>query len=122
MRGIVIRQPWIDYIFEGKKTWEIRGRNTNIRERIALIQSQTGLIVGTVELIDSKLLSLSEYQASIQFHCIEDCSVAPYEKTHAWFLKNAVRFQKPIPYKHPQGAVIWVSLDEYEEVILQRTA
>jgi len=34
MRGLIIAEPWIDYILEGKKTWEIRGTSTKIRERI----------------------------------------------------------------------------------------
>lgn len=28
----------------------------------------------------------------------------------AWVLENAIRYDTPIPYEHPQGAVIWVSL------------
>jgi hypothetical protein len=26
-------------------------------------------------------------------------------------MADAVRFETPIPYRHPQGAVIWVRLD-----------
>ena len=31
MKALVIKQPWVDYILNGKKTWEIRGSNTKIR-------------------------------------------------------------------------------------------
>lgn len=34
MKGLIIKSPWTDYIFEGKKIWEIRGRNTKIRGQI----------------------------------------------------------------------------------------
>ncbi len=34
MRGLIIKQPWIDYTFNGEKPFDIRGRAVNIRERI----------------------------------------------------------------------------------------
>ena len=61
MKGLIIKAPWIDYILSGKKTWEIRGCNTKIRGEIALIQSGTGKIYGTVELVDSLELDLHTY-------------------------------------------------------------
>jgi hypothetical protein len=33
-----------------------------------------------------------------------------YKQPHAWELRDAVLFSQPIPYIHPQGAVIWVNL------------
>ncbi|PLS18982.1 hypothetical protein CVD28_00850 [Bacillus sp. M6-12] len=113
-KGLIIKKPWINLILEGKKTWEIRGSNAKIRGEIALIQSGTGKVFGTVELIESKELSLEQYQSSEAFHCIpeEMTKVAPYKKIHAWVLQNPKRFHEPIPYQHPQGAVIWVNLRE----------
>ena len=112
MKGLVIKSPWIDLIFKGEKTWEIRGSNTKIRGKIALIKSGTGMIYGTAELVDCKKLSLKEYQASKNYHCIpeEVTANAPYKTIHAWVLQNPVLYDKPQPYKHPQGAVIWVNL------------
>jgi hypothetical protein len=116
MKGLLIKSPWIDYIFEGKKTWEIRGSNTKIRGTIALIKSGSGKIFGTVELIDCLKLSLDEYQQAEDFHCVpkEQCSKEPYRKTHAWVLRNPRLFETPFPYVHPSGAVIWVDLSEHE--------
>jgi hypothetical protein len=34
------------------------------------------------------------------------------QNTHAWILTNPQLFAEPVPYKHPQGAVIWVNLPE----------
>ncbi|MBP1309253.1 hypothetical protein JOD82_002273 [Paenibacillus sp. 1182] len=118
LKGLIIRRPWIDYIFDGFKTWEIRGSKTKIRGRIALIQSQSGLIMGTADLVDCKELSLVEYQQSEAHHCIKDCTMAPYKNIYAWVLSNAVRFETPISYVHPQGAVIWVNLDDHEGLSL----
>jgi len=35
-----------------------------------------------------------------------------YEDLYAWVLEDVVPFKKPVPYKHPSGAVTWVTLDE----------
>ena len=72
-RAISIRQPYVELILQGKKTEEYRSMPTNIRERVYLYASRrpaedeeegwgeagfevgelpTGLIVGTVEIVD----------------------------------------------------------------------
>lgn len=112
MKGLVIKSPWIEMILQGKKTWEIRGSNTKIRGKIALIKSGSGKIFGTVDVVDSFAVDLTMYQNEKNMHQIQDVSVLPYPKTHAWILENPVIFDEPIPYVHPQGAVIWVNLEE----------
>lgn len=62
MKGLVIKQPWIDYILSGNKIWEIRSTNTNIRGKIELIQSGSGLVVGSCEIVDSKELTIESYR------------------------------------------------------------
>ncbi len=108
MKGLIIRLPWIDFILDGVKSWEIRGSNTNVRGQIALIQSGTKTIVGVVELVDSRPLSLEEYQAAEAFHCIRTTDALPYPKTYAWVLANPRPLAQPVPYVHPMGAVIWI--------------
>lgn len=114
MKGLVIKEPWIDFILNGRKVWEIRGANTKIRGKIALIKSGTGMIFGTVNLVDSKKLGVLEYQNSEDKHCIKntECNLLPYKNIYAWVLENPVIFKNPIQYKHPHGAVIWVNLDD----------
>jgi len=113
MKGLLIRTPWIDYILDGKKTWEIRGRNTTIRGRIALIRSQSGLVVGEADLVDCIPLDLSEYANTSDKHMVPKTEIdcLPYPSTYAWVLTNSKRYPEPIEYKHPSGAVIWVNLD-----------
>lgn len=31
---------------------------------------------------------------------------------YAWVLKDVVELKNPVPYKHPRGAITWVTLDE----------
>ena len=110
MKALIIKQPWIDYILEGKKTWEIRGCNTKVRGKIELIQSGSGLIVGSCEIVDSIEITLEEYKQEVHKHKICNIDMLPYSTTYAWVIKNAKRYAKPKKYKHPQGAIIWVNL------------
>jgi hypothetical protein len=114
MKGLIIQSPWIDLILQGQKIWEIRSRNSTKREKIALIKSGTGLILGTVDLVNSKKLTLQEFQETEKFHCIgkEKSIILPYKNIYAWEFQNPIFFDKPIPYIHPQGAVIWVDLQD----------
>lgn len=114
MKGLLIKEPWIDMILNGEKTWEIRGTNTKQRGTIGLIKSGTGQVFGTVEIVDSQPLSKSVYEKSTKQHGIpkEDCKQMPYTRTYAWVLRNPVLYEEPIPYTHPLGAIIWVDLDK----------
>ncbi|GEN52382.1 ASCH domain-containing protein [Halobacillus faecis] len=114
MKGLLIKEPWIDMILNGEKTWEIRGTNTKQRGTIGLIKSGTSQVFGTVEIADSLPLTTPVYEKSTGLHGIpeEDCQQMPYKRTYAWVLQNPVLYEEPIPYTHPLGAVIWVDLDK----------
>jgi hypothetical protein len=51
-RGLLVKSPHIDRILARRKTWEIRGTRTSVRELIALIRIGSGQIVGTCEIVD----------------------------------------------------------------------
>lgn len=118
-KGLLVKQPWVDRILNGYKTWEIRGSKTHIRGTIAIIQSKSGCIQGYVDLVDCLgPLTYTQMDNNHHKHNIETVNrmykpekdkYMPYPKTYAWVLQNAKRI-KPIKYTHPQGAVIWVNL------------
>ena len=110
MKALIIKKPWIDYILEGKKIWEIRGHSTKIRGEIELIQSGSGLVVGKCALVDCIEVSLNDYQNNKNNHCIINTEKMPYRKTFAWVINDAQRYSAPRKYKHPKGAMIWVNL------------
>ena len=112
MKGLIIKKLWLDLIFEGKKSWEIRGCNTKIRGKIALIQSGSGNVVGECELVDCKQLNLCDYQNNVDKHQVVNTINLPYPKTFACELQNARRYAEQKPYRHKCGAVIWVNLDD----------
>lgn len=111
MKGLIIKKPWIDYILNGDKVWEIRGIKTKTRGKIELIQSGSGLVVGCCEIVDCIEITLQNYKQNVNKHCVANTDALPYKNTYAWVLKNPKRYEQPRKYKHPNGAIIWVNLD-----------
>lgn len=115
--ALVIKEKWLDKILSEKheelKNWEIRGSRTTKRGKILLIQSGSGKIMGCAELTGCTGLDLVDFITHENHHRIPTeihHNKLPYDDTFAWILKGAKRFSTPIPYEHPQGAVIWVKI------------
>ena len=112
MRGLIIQREFLDLILSGRKDWELRGTGSSIREKIALIESGSGSVVGRAILSDALgPLTLGELRANARhLGCKRSEVVKPYAKTFAWVLTRAKRLARPVKYRHPQGAIIWVNL------------
>lgn len=110
-RALIIGEPWISKILSHEKTWEMRSRKTNIRGRIGLIRKGSGLIVGDAYLSNSVTIIKNKLHVVSQYHCIDYNSNQELLKYHvAWELMSVNKYDKPIPYEHPRGAVIWVKV------------
>jgi len=124
MRALVVKEPWISYILgleripglrKGiKKTWELRSRNTRIREKIGLIRKGSGLIIGTAVLIDSLPMKEKDLIPHRAKHGEPPKNFRSDSENieWVWVLKGAQPLETPIPYKHPRGAVTWVTIPE----------
>lgn len=113
LNAVPIRAPFVDWILDGKKTWEIRTRSTNIRGRIGLIKSKSLTVVGTCEIVDV-LGPLTA--AMIQKNARSKINEAPRDCAdcvgqYAWVLGDVRRILQPVPYTHPSGAVVWVKVN-----------
>lgn len=110
-KALIVKECWGNLILDGKKLWEIRGTRTGIKGRIGIIFSGTGMIHGSIDIVSSSVLLKEDFVKFKDLHHIQ-CSFEelPYEKPHIWYLMDAIRFTEPVPYCHPQGAVIWVNL------------
>jgi hypothetical protein len=110
-RGLLILKEPLDQILDGSKIWEIRGKATTLRGPIALIESKSGHVVGTCSLEGVVgPLSLADLRANAAITGFLPDAL-PYPTTYGWVLASARRLPKPVPYRHPMGAVIWVKLD-----------
>jgi hypothetical protein len=115
-KALIIKKEWLDLILLGKKTFEVRGGNTKIRGRIGLIESGSGLIVGECELINSLMIDNGNIKDVLTKSCIvnEEIISVMYKNPHAWELNNALKYNQPLKYKHPKGAIIWIDLKKQD--------
>ena len=113
-RGLVIAEPWIDHILEGRKDWEMRSTATSVRGWFGLIRKGSGQIEGLARLVGcGPALSQAEMIAHVDRHRIPEKMIrsgAVTKWTIPWKLGDIMRLEEPVPYEHKSGAVTWVSL------------
>ena len=109
MKALIVKKEWLDKIFDEGKIWEMRATRTRITGKIGLIESGTGLIMGEAEITGCSERPVPKHKDLIKYHKVENLELLDKWKW-AWFLSGAKRYDKPKPYKHPRGAVIWVNL------------
>jgi len=108
-RALILKEPWAGLVVTGKKTVELRTMaTTKIGQEIYIAKSGTKSLVGKVTIKACRRLTEQEYLD------LADQHLAPghptNKKIYGWFLSDAVAFSSPRPYKHPQGAQIWVKI------------
>lgn len=111
-RSLIVDEPWLEMILAGDKDWEMRSRATAVRGTVGLIRKGSGLVVGSVDIIDSlPACSLEEMLAHQHRHRIPTERLQDLASwRHPWVLSSACRWAQPVPYRHPQGAVVWVRM------------
>ncbi len=121
-RALGIKQPWVELILRGIKTLEIRSLATNVRGPIYLYASRrqaaepharraaeqhrvlpdeliTGMIVGSVHLIDCRPVTPRDASAA----CLPEEML---QTQYAWVLTHPQRFSQPRPVQFlPYG--VW---------------
>lgn len=113
-RGLIIKERPLNKIFEHKKLWEIRSSNTNIRGKIFLIQSGTKMILGECRIIDCIKLDENMFENNRSIHFShKKYSELLYKTPYAWVIdeKSIKKYEQPVQYEHPSGAIIWVNLE-----------
>jgi len=122
--GLIIREPWISLILDGKKDWELRSTATKIRGDIALIAAGTGCVVGVATLTGTtQKLSRLALLFNRAHHRLNKKMLKSKETTKwniAWVLKNSRRLKTPVAYRHPSGAVVWIKFDQDTQVKIMR--
>jgi hypothetical protein len=115
-KGLIIDDPWIGYILDGSKTWEMRSTGASHRGWFGLIRKGTGAVWGVARLVESGVaLSQEEMIASFEKHLIPSDMIRTGQVakwTTPWKLADIRKLSSPVPYRHKSGAVTWVELDE----------
>lgn len=119
-RLLVVAEPWASLLVDGDKTWELRTTSTKVRGPAGIAAKGTGTIIGAVELVavhgPFTRAGIAPYE---HLHRVPASSTSTYsgpKGLYAWEMTGAVRFETPVPYRHPQGAVIWVLLETAIEI------
>lgn len=114
MKGLIIREPWIGMILAGRKTWEMRSRQTSYRGRVGLIRKGTGMVVGVAEIVDSlPPLNSAGFHAARENHGIppeKDVEVLHAGWVYPWALRDVRILRHQVSAGQKPGAVIWVTL------------
>lgn len=113
MDGLIIKKEWLDLILSGRKTLEIRGRDTKkVGQTIYLLESGTHRIRGTCKISEAFPICASpHWNQEKSRHCVDvswEEVIKVYKVPYAWELSEVVEWEKISYYKHPKGAVIWV--------------
>ena len=110
MDGLIVKEPYIDWILSGDKTIELRGFNTSKRGKIALIKSGTGLVIGTVEIINTFIIeTTNQYEKLRPRHCVgAERNNIRYKELWAWELRNPTVLEQPVKYSYKKGQQVWV--------------
>jgi hypothetical protein len=88
-----------------------------VREKIALIRGGSGTLVGTATLTDCLgPFTFDDLAPRRGMHGVAPEQLRGFTEKYrnrafAWVLEDVRTLLKPVPYQHPSGAVIWVSLD-----------
>ncbi|HEX7840571.1 MAG TPA: ASCH domain-containing protein [Kofleriaceae bacterium] len=116
MRALSVRQPWAELILRGRKIIECRSRPTRVQERVWIYAARgvvhltpiyprtdpridaaglpRGVLVGSVEIVNSRPLRRSDRKAA----CLE----VDFDG-YAWILAHPKRLAVPMkPVRHPQ--------------------
>lgn len=120
--GLIIDQPWIVYILQGGKTWELRSTACSRTGPVALIRKVSKTIVGFAHFTGAKgPLSKSDLIHHLDDHCVpaERILQDDYKWLYAWTQEQVVALDEPIPYIHKNGAVIWIELDDNAKRLIQ---
>lgn len=112
-QALIIDEPWIGLIMAGQKTWEMRSRATTKRGPVALVCKGSGQIVAIARIADClEPVSATGMADTFDRHRIPQAMVEGdgYKWFTPWVLADVQVFDRPVPYRHPPGAVTWVNL------------
>ena len=106
--GLNIMEPYISYILDGSKSWEIRSESTTRQGLICLVNS--GKVYGTVCLKECVEINVKDLKDNHQLHQLDDdwmtrCS--KWTKIYAWVLTSPQRLEHPRRFAWKLGCVTW---------------
>jgi hypothetical protein len=114
MRGLLVRQPWLDLILSGAKVWELRSRPTRKRGKIFLVDMLPGgrwvvrgSVRGSVRIVRVVKLTRRRFARGRRKHRVRTYA---RQFQYAWVLAEPRRLRTARRVPRKPGAVVWVRL------------
>lgn len=115
-KALIIADPWISLILSGQKDWEMRSTSASHRGWFGLIWKGLGAVYGVARLVDVKPAQSPEQMIeAFESHRIPEEMIRSGEVSTwntPWVLADVRRLTTPVRYRHKNGAVTWVNLEE----------
>lgn len=115
-KALIVADPWIEYLLNGTKDWEMRSSGASHRGWFGLIRKGSGAVHGVARLVDvGAPLTPEQMITNFAHHRIPESMIRSGEVAKwntPWKLADVQRLARPVPYRHKSGAVTWVELDE----------
>ncbi|MDW8084240.1 MAG: ASCH domain-containing protein [Candidatus Caldarchaeum sp.] len=105
MEGLIVKQPFANRIITGRKKRELRlwpPPTNRMNRKIYLLSG--GYALGIVKIVGVE--GPARRVRSLRLKGVRNKAAIRYR--YAWLLKVVKKFRKPVRYKHPRGAQVWV--------------
>ena len=103
-RVMVVKQPWLDCILDGRKTLEIRGSKAKTG---AIWVGMQGKVYARAFIADAFTMTAEEFRARKDQHLWEEDWPLPYARLCGLQLTNVRPLPSPLSYWRPGAAIGW---------------
>ena len=115
MHGLTMMRIYAEEILSGRTSFDARLRPTDIRGRIAIVDSSTFRIYGTAELTGCREITYGEFVRWHQIGPFADTPIAPFAEgrtCYAYELRDVKRLPLPVQLPKREDAGIWVDIPD----------
>ena len=115
MHGLTMMRIYAEEILSGRTSFDARLRPTDIRGRIAIVDSSTFRIYGTAELTGCREITYGEFVRWHQIGPFADSPIAPFAEgrtCYAYELGDVKRLPLPVQLPKRKDAGMWVEVPE----------
>ncbi len=118
LKGLIVREPYVQWIVEGRKVWELRKVNTRIRGAIALVSQKR--LYGFAELVKTFEAEVTYLMTQMDKHRAPPEFLIAYaggrKKLYVWEFRPLIKLPKPVRVEYGKGAQIWVNIS-YSSIV-----
>ena len=113
MHGLTMMKLYADEILSGRTAFDARLRPTDIRGRIAIVDSSTFRIYGTAELTGCREITYEEFVRWHRIGPFTGTPIAPFAKgrtCYAYDLEDVKRLPLPVQLPRQEDAGMWIEI------------